>query len=186
MKSKTRRTRTCILDIESTALDADVGIFVGGGLMELNGKFKWFYSETPRREARVLDEFLEEIAGYEVMFTWNGRIFDLPFIAARSIKHGLRVERLYTPLHIDLAEFVKSNLRLVRSDLYHVAKFLNIKKDLKVEGLDIPALYVKAVKGDKRASSAIKRHCRDDLEVTRNILKRLLPLIRMRYQDLSI
>ena len=184
MKSKTRRLKICIMDIESTALDADVGIFVGGGLMELDGKFRWFYSKNPRYEAQVLDKFLEEIAGYQVMFTWNGRIFDIPFIAARSLKHGLRIERLYTPTHIDLAEFVKSNLRLVRSDLYHVARFLNIKKDLRVEGLDVPALYVKAIRGNKEALSAIKKHCRDDLEVTRKVLKKLLPLIKVRYQEL--
>lgn len=186
MKSEKRKPRMCIVDTESTALDADVGIFVGGGLMELNGKFSWFYSRNPREEARVLDNFLEKMSGYQVIFTWNGRVFDLPFIVARSIKHGLRVERLYSPLHVDLAEFVKNNLRLTRSDLYHVAKFLNIKKDLSVEGLDIPTLYMRAVKGDKDASLMIKRHCRDDLEVTRMILKKLLPIIRPKYQGLQI
>lgn len=174
------------MDIESTALDADVGIFVGGGLMEPSGKFTWFYSKNPREEARILDGFLEKISDYQVMFTWNGRVFDLPFVAARSIKHGLRVERLYIPVHIDLAEFVKNNIRLIRSDLYHVAKFLNIRKDLNVEGLDIPTLYMKAVKGDRKASLAIKRHCRDDLEVTRRILERLSSMIRLRYQGVEI
>ncbi|MDW8021843.1 MAG: ribonuclease H-like domain-containing protein [Nitrososphaerota archaeon] len=186
VRSGEGKSRICIIDVESTALDADVGIFVGGGLMELDGKFSWFYSRNPREEPRALGNFLEKISGYQVVFTWNGRIFDLPFITARSIKHGLRVERLHTIIHIDLAEFVKNNLKLARNDLYHVAKFLNIKKNLNIEGLDIPKLYMRAVKGDKEASLAIKRHCRDDLEVTRKVLKKLFPLVRVRHQGLRI
>ena len=53
-----------------------------------------------------------------------------------------------------------------------------------MEGLDVPALYVKAIRGNKEALSAIKKHCRDDLEVTRKVLKKLLPLIKVKYQEL--
>ncbi len=186
MGSSKAKPKLCLMDIESTSLDADVGVFVGGGLMALSGRFKWFYAEAPKAEAEVLNDFLQQVSGYEVIVTWNGRIFDLPFLTARALKHGLSAEYLHKPTHIDLAEFIKGALRLARSDLYHVAKFLNVRKDLSVEGFDVPSLYMKAVKGDRKAASAIRRHCRDDLETTRIVFMKVLPLLRVRYPELSL
>jgi len=180
------KAKLCLMDIESTSLDADTGTFVGGGLMELNGSFTWFYSKNPRNEKTALDRFLKRLSKYDIVVTWNGRFFDMPFLTAKALKHGLPVDRLHRLTHIDLAEFVKANLRLVRSDLYHVAKFLNVKKDLSVEGFDVPSLYLKAMKGDRRAASMIKNHCRDDLETTRRVFKKLLPILRVKYPNLML
>lgn len=46
---------------------------------------------------------------------------------------------------------------------------------MKIEGSSIAKLYMKAVKGDKEAFLVSKRYCHDDLEVTRNVLKKLFP-----------
>ena len=186
MSPRKPKPRICLMDVESTSLDADVGVFVGGGLMELNGRFQWFYARTPRNEERALKSLLEAISKCDVLITWNGRLFDIPFLTARALKLKLPVENLYEPAHVDLAELVKSSLKLVRSDLYHVARFLGVKKDLSIEGFDVPSLYLKAAKGDKKAASAIRKHCKDDLEVTRRILERVLPLLRIKYRDLPL
>ena len=182
--SKRAKAKICLMDIESTSLDADTGTFIGGGLMELDGRFTWFYSKTPRNEKEALSRFLKRLSTYNVVVTWNGRFFDVPFLTARALKHGIAVEFLHKLTHVDLAEFIKTNLRLARSDLYHVAKFLNVKKDLSVEGFDVPALYLRAMKGDRRAALRIKNHCKDDLEVTRRIFKKVLPILRLKYPDL--
>ena len=178
--------RVCLMDVESTGLEADIGRVVGIGLMEEDGKFRWFYSATPKEEARTIRSALEALARYHILLTWSGKGFDLPFLKARALKLKLRVEELLKPTHVDLAEFVRSNLRLARSDLYHVAKFLGIRKDLSVEGMDVPALYLRALNGDRRAASAIKRHCRDDLEVTRRIYLKLLPLLKVQMPELAL
>lgn len=178
--------RVGLLDVEATSLEADVGVLVGVGLMDVGGRFRWFYSETPGGERKALESALKALESYHVIVTWSGKGYDLPFIKARALKLRLRVEPITAPLHLDLAEFVRNNLRLARTDLYHVARFFGIKKDIRVEGKDIPSLYLRAIKGDKRAASAIRRHCRDDLEVTRRIYLKLLPLIRAQMPELAL
>jgi len=186
MAGRRGKPRACILDIEATALDADIGHLVGAGLMELDGEFRWFYVRRPVDETKILKKILKEVSAYHIIFTWNGRGFDIPFLVSRAIKLKLPAEELLKPIHIDLAEFVRENLRLHRSDLYHVARFLGIKKDLRVEGFDVPSIYMKALRGDRGAARSIEAHCRDDLEVTRKILKRLLPILKVKQPELIL
>jgi len=178
--------RACLIDIESTSLDADIGQLVGVGIMELDGKFKWFYVKKPDDEKKILKRIVDLLGDYHVIFSWSGKGFDIPFLTARALKHRLRAENLYKPIHVDLAEFVKNHLRLCRSDLYHVARFLGIRKDLRVEGFDIPSLYQRAIKGDKRAESAIRKHCEDDLRTTLKILKKILPILKAKSPELVL
>jgi len=58
-------------DIDAT--DTQEGVFL----------FKW------RTEAELLKEFWEGIRDYEVVVTFNGRAFDLPFIIHRSLSHTI-------------------------------------------------------------------------------------------------
>ncbi|MEM3495578.1 MAG: ribonuclease H-like domain-containing protein, partial [Nitrososphaerota archaeon] len=88
--------------------------------------------------------------------------------------------------HLDLAEFVRNYLKLSLVNLYHVARFLDIYKDVSVEGIDVPSLYLKAMKNDRRSAAKIKKHCRDDLEVLRKIYFRILPIIREVRPELAI
>lgn len=180
------RPRVCFMDLEATALDADVGHLVGGGFMSEEGRFKWFYVENPQNEREILASMIEHISKHHILFTWNGSRFDLPFLTARAIKHGLRAELVHRPTHVDLADFVRSYLKLSLSTLYHVARFLNISKDLSTEGLDVPSLYIRAVNGDRSAANKIRKHCRDDLEVTRKVYLKILPLLREVRPDLAL
>lgn len=65
-------------------------------------------------EAEMLETFWEGVARYDVVVTFNGRAFDLPFIIHRSIVHGLRpsvdllgqryLTRQQPPYHVDLQD----------------------------------------------------------------------------------
>lgn len=180
------RPRICFMDLEATALEADVGHLVGAGFMDEGGRFRWFYARTPREEERAVEEAVEYLTRHHIVFTWSGSRFDLPFLATRALRLGLKAEEVFKPTHVDLAEFVRSSLKLAHTSLYHVARFLGIAKDLSVEGIDVPSLYLRAVKGDKRAAAMIKRHCRDDLEVLRKVYLKLLPILREVKPELTL
>lgn len=180
------RPKICFMDLEATALDADVGYLVGGGFMDEKGRFKWFYADTPSKEKETLSSIIEYLTKHNIVFTWNGSRFDIPFLAARALRHNLRAELIYRPSHLDLAEFIRSYLKISFVNLYHVARFLNIPKDTSVEGIDVPSLYLKAVKNDKRSITKIKKHCRDDLEVLRKIYFKILSIIREVRPELAL
>ena len=61
MAGRRIKPRACILDIEATALDADIGHLVGAGLMELDGGFRWFYVRRPADEAKILKKVLKRL-----------------------------------------------------------------------------------------------------------------------------
>ncbi|MEN2975163.1 MAG: ribonuclease H-like domain-containing protein [Candidatus Caldarchaeales archaeon] len=188
MSRKVRKIRpkVCFMDLESTALDADVGYIVGGGFMDEKGRFRWFYSDKPINERDTIATIIDYLCKHHIVLTWNGSRFDLPFITARAVKHNLRAELIYKPTHIDLSEFTRSYFKLSFINLYHVARFFNIFKDISIEGIDVPSLYLKAIEGDKRSAAKIKKHCRDDLEVLRRVYFKILPVLREVKPELAI
>ncbi|MCL7385133.1 MAG: ribonuclease H-like domain-containing protein [Thaumarchaeota archaeon] len=185
-KHKKSGPSICFLDIEATSLEADVGTMVGAGIMEDDGKFSYISVNRPELEKDKLDELLEKLEQYHIVVTWNGKSFDIPFLISRTVKHNLKVEPLLSIYHLDMAELVRNNLKLSRTDLFHVSKFLGIKKDVTTLGQDVPALYVKAIKGDRAAVRLIKSHCKDDLNVLRLIFLKLKPLVKALKPELPI
>ncbi len=178
--------KVCFLDVEATSLEADVGTMVGAGIMEDDGKFIYISVNKPEMERDKLEEILGKLEQYHIMITWNGKSFDIPFLTSRMIKHNLKVERLLSIYHLDVAEFVRNNLKLSRTDLFHVSKFLGIKKDVTTLGQDVPALYVKAMRDDRAAVRLIKNHCKDDLNVLRLVFLKLKPLVKALRPELPI
>ncbi len=144
---------------------ADAGIMVGAGLMPENGPGEYLAVKSTGDEKSVLSKLVSRLGGYDVIVTWNGRSFDLPFLTTRLLSHGLDPRPLLGRRHVDLGY------------LEHVCDFLGIEKRRGPMGMDVPHLYLKAQEGDARASKIIREHCLDDLEATRKVFARLKPLL---------
>nr|WP_246325250.1 ribonuclease H-like domain-containing protein [Dissulfurirhabdus thermomarina] len=82
------RARTAYLDIETTGLDAESGHVTTAALYD-GRRLRWYV------HGENLDDFAADVARYDVLVTYNGRCFDLPFLE-RSM--GLRLGQA----HIDL------------------------------------------------------------------------------------
>jgi uncharacterized protein len=169
--------KAVILDIETTSLEADGGIVVGVGLAPEEGGSEYLQVNRSRDEADVLSKMAQRLQSYEVLVTWNGRGFDIPFLTTRLLKNGLDPRPISSKRHVDLNEVVKSRLRLTFTYLDHVCDFLGIAKKKGPMGMDVPQLYVRALEGDTKALDAIRDHCLDDLQATRNVYLRLKPLV---------
>jgi uncharacterized protein YprB with RNaseH-like and TPR domain len=114
----------------------------------------------------------------DVIVTWAGAGFDIPFLTTRLLKHGLDPQQFLGKTCIDLNEIVKRHLRLTFTYLDHVCEFFNVERKDMLMGLDVPFLYVKAMEGDTSALKRIKQHCLDDLRVTRELFLKLKPLLK--------
>src|SRR5437588_7721026 len=121
------------------------------------------YLETKRTsdEKSLLLKLAKHLESYDVMVTWNGRSFDIPFLTTRLMKHGLDPRPILRKPHIDLADVVKSRLRLTFTYLDHVCDFFQIHRKKGPMGLDVPHLYVLAAEGDREALASIREHCLD-------------------------
>ena len=169
--------RIVILDIETTSLEADAGTLVSAGLMSDVGRGEYLEVKTTSDEKPLLLRLVKRLESYDVMVTWNGRSFDIPFLTTRLMKHALDPRPILRKSHIDLADIVKSRLRLTFTYLDHVCDFFGIERDKGPMGLEVPQLFVKALEGDQMALKSIRDHCLDDLKVTREVFLKLKPLL---------
>jgi uncharacterized protein YprB with RNaseH-like and TPR domain len=174
--------RIIILDIETTSLEADAGVLVSAGLMSDAGRAEYLEVRRTSEEKTLLSKLAKRLESYDVIVTWNGRGFDIPFLTTRLMKHELDPRPLLRKLHIDLADVVKSRLRLTFTYLDHVCDFFQIERKKGPMGLDVPYLYVKALEGDRKASVAIREHCLDDLQATRRVFLKLRPLLEQQLE----
>ncbi len=166
-----------VLDIETSSLEADAGILVGAGLLPEKGPGEYLGVRRTVQEKSVLARLLSRLSQYDVIITWNGRGFDLPYLTTRLLSQGLDPRPLIGKRHIDLNEIVKSRLRLTFTYLDHVCDFFDIPRSKGLMGMDVPKMYLKAQEGDGKALRAIRDHCLDDLEATRKVYLRLKPLL---------
>ena len=81
--------RIVVLDIETSSLEADAGIVVGAGLLPETGKNEYFEAKRTDQEKDLLVKLLKRLEAYDVIVTWNGRGFDIPFLTTRLLKHAL-------------------------------------------------------------------------------------------------
>jgi uncharacterized protein YprB with RNaseH-like and TPR domain len=171
-----------ILDIETTSLGADAGVLVGAGLMSVVGPGEYLEARRTSEEKSLLSKLVKRLESYDVLVTWNGRSFDIPFLTTRLMKHGLDPRPFLRKPHIDLADVVKSRLRLTFTYLDHVCDFFQIDRKKGPMGLDVPHLYVRALEGDRKALLSIREHCLDDLQATRHVFLKLKPLVEQQLE----
>jgi uncharacterized protein YprB with RNaseH-like and TPR domain len=174
--------RIVILDIETTSLEADAGMLVSAGLMSDSGRGEYLEAKRTSEEKPLLLKLVKRLESYEVLVTWNGRSFDIPFLTTRLMKHGLDPRPILRKSHIDLADVVKSRLRLTFTYLDHVCDFFQIDRKKGPMGLDVPHLFVRGLEGDKKALASIREHCLDDLRATRQVFLKLKPLVEQQLE----
>jgi uncharacterized protein len=155
------------LDIETTGLNPGysevtvVGIYVTNGAEE---RFCQLVSPKITSEA-----IMEALQGVDIIYTYNGRRFDLPFIHAR---HGVDLESEFT--HCDLMHHCwKNNLY---GGLKKVEVCLGIERQLKeVNGFEAVRLWWRYVNDyDQSALKTLLEYNKEDVVNLKVLKDRLL------------
>jgi len=87
--------KSLFLDIETTGLSSRCPIFLCG-LMYFDGfgfRFEQLLARDFSEEAPMLYYLGERLGEFELLITFNGRSFDLPYILDRMAYHGIRLPR---------------------------------------------------------------------------------------------
>ncbi|MFT4325919.1 MAG: ribonuclease H-like domain-containing protein [Candidatus Woesearchaeota archaeon] len=157
--------KTCFLDIETTGLDkfrnriTTIGIFDG---------------ETSKILVNGIDlhTFPEEIKKYDLLVTFNGKCFDVPFLKAHFPEAPLDMP------HLDLRYLMRQigfsgGLKRIEKDVG-----LAREDDLEgVDGYEAVRLWKKYEKGDVAALEKLKKYNQADIE-------NLKVLMELTYQKL--
>ncbi len=161
-----RLDRICYLDIETTGLRMSPLFLVGlmytsGGSLVVDQLFARDYSE----EEAVLGFLAECMPRFDILVTFNGITFDVPYIRERITVHRLAFAP--PPVHIDLLPLARGvvgartpNHRLQTLE----AHFCKRKRVGDIDGADIPAAYHEFVRThDAKDMANIVHHNRLDL-----------------------
>lgn len=84
--------KVVIIDIETTGLVSEKNKVILGGLIvvsENSSEAIQFFAETKADEKLMLEKFLPHLTNADVIISYNGTAFDLPFLNKRLIKYDL-------------------------------------------------------------------------------------------------
>jgi uncharacterized protein YprB with RNaseH-like and TPR domain len=109
----------------------------------------------------------------DVLVTWYGKMFDVPFVQGRLLQHGLPILDS-KKMHID-ALFQARKLRMTSCKLEAVSENFNVAP----RKHNVPArAWTMACEGNRNAHREILKHCVHDVLVTEAVFAKLKPLVR--------
>jgi uncharacterized protein YprB with RNaseH-like and TPR domain len=172
--------RLGVLDIETTGLDARRNRIVLGGLLTPCGggvRVRQFFAESGREEDALLALYAEALAESDVLFSYNGDRFDIPFLNARLARRG-RPPALGERLSIDMYRVLRKHSTLgdALPNLKQktVEEYLGLGRERtdRISGADSVRLYYEyAATGAPDLLRRILLHNSDDLLQLARVLR---------------
>ncbi len=154
----------------------DVQLNEGAVYFQNGGQYEKFQEENvvfiSGDEKEILVHFWNQLNRYEQLITFNGRIFDCPFLMLRSAMQHIRVPKNLLPYrynnsyHIDLADQLTFFDALRRKFSLHIwCKSFGIKspKEEGITGLQVKDLYKNG------QYKEIARYCLRDVHATKEL-----------------
>lgn len=117
----------------------------------------------------LVDAYCRALEEYDILVSWNGKLFDTPVLGGRLTYH--RLKPMIKGKHIDLMYYATGGfMRIGRRSLQSVSEYFetnNNKTPLSVR------IWDKAMAGDEEAYEKIVEHCDADVLVLRDVFARL-------------
>lgn len=155
------RRKVCFLDIETTGLDRNGNEITVIGLY--NGNDDKFFIN-----GRNLKEFKSEIKNYDMIVSFNGKCFDVPFIERNF--QNLKLKNNY--FHVDLRYEMK---KLGYSGgLKSIERDLGVSRSEETQGIsgyEAVILWKKYREGDDNALRRLIEYNREDIENLENLME---------------
>ena len=171
--------RFAAFDIETTSLDATYGrVLCACFKFSDEDKVHTFRANRYQDEPRLLEQIHKMYESVDVVTTWNGKRFDIPFVNARLMirrdEHKIAPAILKPGIkHLDLM-YQCAKLRTRGNRMDGAAKDLKLiaqKHDVAGE------FWVRAAGGDKAALDEIVKHCEIDVRITEELMGEYRPYI---------
>src|SRR3990167_3286433 len=163
------------LDIETSGLEADFGFMYSWFIKPLGKPAKGDIinkrdlTNLDAPDGRILKSLTKELEKYDVVVTYYGTRFDIPFIRTRCIEQGVDFPLCNEVIHWDLYFTTVNKFRLSRNRLDNLARLLGVKGKDHVD----PKLWRRAHFGDPKALRYIYNHNRKDVEVLEGCYKKM-------------
>ena len=164
------------LDIETDNFQADAGLMLcwcmkidGGELLEDVVTKKELDGTV--QDKRIVQHLLETLQGVDVVTTFWGTGFDIPFTRSQALFHKLDFPMYGTIKHFDLFYACRSLFKLHRKSLQAVTEFLGIEGKTH---LKLPVWQL-AKRGHVESLKYVLQHCREDVKILEVLWQRVKP-----------
>jgi hypothetical protein len=129
---------------------------------------------TGREEAGIIEDFSSFVERHRpALVTYNGRGFDLPVIAMRSLHHGIQMPWYYEDRalrsryseegHIDICDWLADHGAARSGSLDALARLIGLPGKLGIDGSQVEGLYRS---GDPADLLRIENYCLSDVAQT--------------------
>lgn len=169
----------CFLDIETTGLSHVHNRIVLIGLHIISKNDSYIIQILSDKgnlkdEILVLKELSKILETVDIIYTYNGSTFDIPFITKKLKIHNIK-NRIRDVVHIDLIKQIRSNklsLNLENYKLKTVEKHLGIYREDSISGAESVELYNEYIKTNSPAlEKTILKHNFEDVLYLPKVLK---------------
>lgn len=164
-----------VLDIETTGFEANYHHMLTW-VIKTMGKEEYFTAcitkedlDSGKFDKRLCKELIKTLNKYDVIYTYYGTGFDIPFIRARCLKYKLNFPGFGYIKHKDIYYMVRGKLKLNRKSLAVATNFLGIKGKNHVLGEE----WMLARLGNKDALDYVLKHNILDCQITEKLFYRL-------------
>jgi hypothetical protein len=162
-------------DIETTGLQADFDIMLTYSLKEYKNN-KIISNVITKNEIfdgvidkRLVSNLLDDLKKFDIIVTYNGTRFDIPFTRARADYFNLQFPKFGEKYQWDLYFHVKRLYRIRSKSLESISKFLKIPGKTRLD----PEIWRKARYGDKKSIDIILDHNKYDVIVLEKLYERI-------------
>jgi len=181
IQSPEEQPRVLFFDIEATGLKADFGYLLCFGYKWLDEKeahvigLKDYPGKKLTDDSRLVKEVERILNSADVIVSYYGKRFDIPFINSRLLKaDSMRFISIPDSAHVDLWFTIRYKLKLHSNRLASVIEFLDLKtKKTPLKGPQ----WIDAMAGDKNARSYVEDHCAADVKALEEAYLIVRPLV---------
>lgn len=163
--------RVGFLDIETSNFKANFGIMLTWCIKQKDGSIlEDAITEKDLKsgnfDKRIVKSLVDAIQNFDMLVTYYGTGFDLPFIRSRAVHLGIPFPGYGEIIHKDLYYIIKSKFKLTRNSLVVACNFLlndSNKTQLSYKH------WINALRGEKESIEYILEHNRMDVVDTERL-----------------
>lgn len=174
-KEKGKVPKIGFLDIETTGFEANYH-FMLTWVIKTAGKKEYKYARITKKEIlnhtfdkRITQELIDTLYEYDIIMTYYGTKFDVPFMRSRALANNLEFPPYNILKHKDVYYMVRRLLKLHRNTLDAATNFLGIKGKDHVIG----DIWMKARVGDKASLDYVLEHNLKDCAILESLYDKL-------------
>lgn len=176
--------RAGYLDIETTDLSANRG-FMLSYYIKVAGKDEYYMSRIETKDIhnltfdkKILGNLLNDLEHFDLLYTYYGSKFDIPFINSRIAKQGLEQIEYQSKFQKDLYFAVRHHHKLTRNTLDEATRIYNLQtRTVYKSKVDID-IWQKAAVGDNKSLAYILTHNKWDVILLEKLHNKLKPLYK--------